>query len=36
VGENPSIDKHLKVLEAFEINQSPEDSTNSNQLEHLE
>jgi len=34
-GENPSTDKYLKVPEAYEINQSPQVLTNSNQLESL-
>ena len=33
--ENPSTDKHLKVLEAFEISQSAGDSISNSQLEHL-
>ena len=34
-GENPSTDNHLKVLEIFEISQSPGDSISNSQLEHL-
>jgi len=30
-GEIPSTDKHLKVLEAFEISQSPGDPTSNSQ-----
>ena len=33
-GENPSTEKHLKVLEAFEISQSPGDSISNSQLDH--
>jgi len=34
-GETPSTDDYLKVLEVFKINQSPDDSSNNSQLEHL-
>ena len=34
-GENPSTDKHLKILGVFETSQSPGDPIYNSQLEHL-